>query len=228
MKNAHLRFGTMGFHRTVGNTTSRFSLQMDRLIAERNRDGIGRAHFVSVVGGDAEIAAASAIVSDQHNFTVEGPDVPFMHANLGRDAQCYRASIQLSASRRQLRHLVAISAEFAATANSEASGRTLLANSDPEFVWTSMAQILGLPAVPEWANWFYGRLDDNIAISRVHGLGCHPVLISGTKADFLRWLSDGIRNGQIHFPETNGPAIWPKISLERILSEDVSPEPQSN
>jgi hypothetical protein len=229
MKNAHLRFGTMGFHRSVGNSVSRFSLHMDRFIGERSGDGIAKAHFVSVMGGDAQIAATSAIVSDQQNFTVEGPGLPSMPVNLGRDAQCYRASIPLSSSRRPLRHLIAVSAEFAVAANSETSGRTLLANSDADFLWTSIAQIFGLPAVPEWATWFYKKLDNHIAITRIHGLGFHPVLVTGTKAEFLRWLSEGIQKGEIQFPESNGPALWPTIPFERILlpPSDLSVEADS-
>jgi hypothetical protein len=218
MKNAHLRFGTMGFHRSVGNSVSRFSLHMDRFIGERVADGISRGHFVSALGGDAQIAAASAIVSDQQNFTVEGPGLPSMNVNLGKDALCYRASLQLSTSKRPLRHLIVVSSEFAAMTNSETSGRTLLADSGREFLWTSMAQIFGLPAVPEWADWFYAKLDDNLAITPIHGLGFNPVLVTGTKAEFLQWLSEGIRKAEIRFPESNGPAAWPSLSLEEILS----------
>lgn len=222
MKNAHLRFGTMEFHKPVGNSVSRFSLRMDRFIGERVADDIAKAHFVSVVGGDAQIAATSAIVSDQQNFTVEGPGLPSMHVNLGKNAACYRASVQLSTSKRPLRHLIAVSEEFGATANTETTGRTLLAESSPGFLWAAMTQIFGLPAVPEWADWFYAKLEDNLGVSRIHGLGFRPVLVTGTKAEFLEWLSDGILKGEIQFPENNGPAAWPAISLERILAPSAN------
>jgi hypothetical protein len=218
MKNAHLRFGTMRFHKAAGNSMSRFSIHMDRFIGERTDGAVAKAHFISLVGGDAQIAAASAIVSDQQNFDVEGPGVPVMHVTLGKDAQCYRASIQLSAGKRPLRHLVAVSEEFDAISRSDTNGRTLLAESGPEFVWASMAQIFGLPAVPEWAGWFYKKLNDNLAIRPIHGLGFRPVEITGTKQEFLRWLSEGIRKGEIQLPESDGPAVWPAISMERMLS----------
>ncbi len=216
----------MAFHRSVGNSISRFSLRMDRFIGERVAGDIARAHFVSVVGGDAQIAAASAIVSDQQTFTVEGPGLAPLHMNLGKDAQCYRASIQLSTSKRPLRHLIAVSEEFGGIANSEATGRTLLADSNADFLWASMAQIFGLPAVPEWADWFYRKLDDNLAINPIYGLGFRPVLVTGTKEEFLRWLSEGIQKGEIQLPKSNGPAVWPIIPLERVLSppSEVSAE----
>ena len=164
MKNAHLRFGRMSFHKPVGNALSSFSLRMDRFIGERGSADVAKAHFLSVVGGDAQVAAASAIVSDQQTFTVEGPDLPLINANLGRDAQCYRASIQLSNSKRPLRHLIAVSQEFGAIAKSEANGRTLLAESSADFIWASMAQIFGLPAVP---NGLIGFITSSTTISQL-------------------------------------------------------------
>ena len=220
MKNAHLRLGTMTFHKSVGNSVSRFSLRMDRFIGERVANGVSRAHFLSVFGGDAQIAAASAIISEQQSFTVEGPQLPSLQVNMGKDAQCYRASVQLSGSKRPLRHLIALSSDFGAPAQAETCGRTLLADSSPDFLWASLAQIFGLPAVPEWADWFYRKLDDNLAITAIHGLGFRPVLVTGTKKEFLGWLSQGMQKREIQFPENNGPTVWPSMSLERILFSD--------
>jgi hypothetical protein len=217
MKNAHLRFGTMSFHKPVGNSMSHFSLRMDRFIGERVPNDDAKAHLLSVVGGDAQIAAASAIISEGYTFTVEGPELPPMHVSLGKDAHCYRASIQLSTSKRPLRHLVAVSEEFTAIANLEMTGRTLLAESSADFVCTSLAQIFGLPMLPQWAEWFHNKLTDNLAISPLYGLGLQPVLVTGTKTEFLRWLSEGIQRGQIQLPQKNGPAVWPKMDLEAIL-----------
>src|SRR5260370_12444418 len=228
MKNAHLRFGTMEFHRSIGNSVSRFSVRMDRFIGERVADDIAKAHFVCVVGGDAQIAAASAIASDQQNFAVEGTGLQPMHVTLGKNAQCYRASVQLSTSKRPLRHLIAVSEEFAATANSETTGRTLLAELSAGFLGAAITQIFGLPAVPEWADWFYKKLDDNLAVTPIFGLGFRPVLVTGTKEEFLQWLSEGIRKDEIRFPESNGPAVWPKIGLERALSPPTEAPVEAN
>lgn len=217
MKNAHLRIGKMTFSKTVGKSRTSFSLLVDRFIGERVSNDSPRAHFLSVFGGDAQIAAAHAIISEQESFSIEGPDVELFNVNMGKDAQCYRASIALSTSKRSLRHLVAVSKEFGDQLNSGSNGRTLLADSGPEYVWSSIAQIFGLPALPDWADWFYQKLWRNLAITKLHGLGCHPVLITGTKEEFLRWLSVGIQKGEIQLPAQNGPAIWPMIPLQRIL-----------
>jgi hypothetical protein len=83
---------------------------------------------------------------------LEGPGLAALSVNMGKDAPCYLASIPLSTSKRPLRHLIAVSQEFAAQV--EARGRTLLADSEPGNLWASMVQIFGLPAVPEWAPLF--------------------------------------------------------------------------
>lgn len=218
MKNAHLRVGTMTFSKTVGKSRTHFSLDMDRFIGERATDDGPQAHLLSVFGGDAQIAAAHAIISEQQSFAIEGPELERLNVNMGKDAQCYRASIPLSTSKRQLRHLIAVSKELRDQVNSNSQRRTLLVGSSPEYVWISIAQIFGLPALPEWANWFYQKLSKNLAITDLYGLGCRPVLITGTKEEFLGWLSAGIRRGEIQLPEQNGPTIWPSTPLESLLS----------
>lgn len=228
MKNAHLRFGKMTFSKEVGRSFSNFSVTMDRFIGERLSNEPPRAHFVSVFGGDAQIAGASAIISEAQSFTVEGPNLASMNVNMGKDAKCYRASIQISTSKRPLRHLIAVSQEFGAQVSSATCGRTLLADTRPEYLWASIAQIFGLPALPQWANWFYRRLDDNLAINRIFGLGCSPVLVTGTKDEFMRWLSEGMSRGELQFPERNGPAIWPSTELKKMLLPSVEDMSEAN
>ncbi len=46
------------------------------------------------------------------------------------------------------------------------------------------------------------------AISPLLGLGCPPVLVSGTKTVFLKWIGSALRRKQIRFPEENGPVRW--------------------
>jgi hypothetical protein len=60
--------------------------------------------------------------------------------------------------------------EFASGNMSASSGRTILAGSDDNFVWASIAQIYGIPGIPEWADWFCGRTEKP---SRDHSCGRH-------------------------------------------------------
>lgn len=82
--------------------------------------------------------------------------------------------------------------------------------------------MFGLQGLPQWADWFYGKLDDNLAITTIHGLGCRPVLVTGTKQEFLGWLSEGIRKNKIQFPKSNGATAWPPMSVETMLSSQVT------
>ena len=227
MKNAHLRLGKMTFTKAVGNSFSNFSVQMDRFVGERSKDGTTQAHLISVFGGDAQIAAARAIISEAESFVVDGPGLARLATNIGKDAETFRASIPASTSKRQLRHLIAVSKEFATPGM--VNGRTLLMDSTPQYLWASIVQIFGLPGVPEWGPWFYQKLDDNLAITRLHGLGCEPVLITGTKEEFLRWLSEGLRCAEIQMPTQNGPTIWPSTSLKDFLlpPSDFSQSPST-
>lgn len=100
---------------------------------------------------------------------------------------------------------------------SASTGRTLLAHSDPGFVWASVAHIHGLPGIPEWADWFHRQLNRHDSRIPLLGIGCQPVLVKGNKEQFLSWLSDGVRRGEIRFPHEAGPIQWPAIGITRIF-----------
>jgi hypothetical protein len=97
------------------------------------------------------------------------------------------------------------------------SGRTLLAGSDSRFVWTSVAQIHGLPGIPDWATWFSDELKSHRALDPLLGIGCSPVLVKGEKAQFLDWLSWGVESEAIRFPATTGSILWTPLSLKELF-----------
>jgi hypothetical protein len=76
---------------------------------------------------------------------VEGPGVQPIRVCLERNAQCFKGSVQLAGRRKPLRHLVALSEEFASSNVSTGSGRTLLASSENGFMWALLAHIHGIP-----------------------------------------------------------------------------------
>jgi hypothetical protein len=65
-----------------------------------------------------------------------------------------------------------------------------------------------LPVVPEWAAWFNDELNRRGAIKLLIGLGCSPVLVSGTKKLFLKWIRRALRQKRIEVPDRNGPVRW--------------------
>jgi hypothetical protein len=219
MKNAHLRFGWLTYVKCTEKTTTSIKLRLDRFIGEVLPDPPrqAKAHLISVIGGDTQIAAVSAAISLGDRFMVEGPEVQPTRVCLERNAQCFKGSLQLAGRKKPLRHLIGLSEEFGSSHGAASSGRTLLAGSNNQFVWTSLAHIHGIPGVPEWADWFAGELDSHKAIVRALGIGCSPVLIKGGKEQFLDWLSWGVESEAIRFPAETGSICRPSLGLKDIL-----------
>ncbi len=212
MQNAHERFGSLEFVKRTKDTTTRVRVYLDRVVLESARDERGQAaaHLVSIVGGDAEIGAMWAAVTEGALFHIQLPGGTPIAASLGLEAQCFRGSVAVQGRKRPARHLVAVSAELAKTkpgADREGA-RTILCDDDPVFVLYRVASRYGLPVVPEWAPWFMGELNQRKAIRPLTGLGCSPVLVSGTKATFLKWIGKALREGLIHVPKDNCSITW--------------------
>lgn len=218
MKNAHLRFGWLTYMKMTEKTTTHFKVRLDRFIGEVLPDPPrqAKAHFLSVFGTDTQIAAISAAVSLGDKFMIEGLNLASIRVGFDKKAECYKGALQLADRKKPVRHLIAISEELA-TNSSATAGRTLLAGNSPSFVWTSLAQLHGLPGVPDWAEWFVEQLEDHQAIVPLLGLGCSPVLVKGSKQQFLSWLARGVKTGQLGFPERAGPVHWLGLSLDQIL-----------
>jgi hypothetical protein len=54
------------------------------------------------------------------------------------------------------------------------------------------------------------------------GLGCSPVLVSGTKKLFLKWIRRALRQKRIEVPDRNGPVRWSLAhSFFRIGQSDL-------
>src|SRR3990172_4253865 len=209
MKNAHERFGTLEYTKRMKDTTTHIRLRLDRFIGEIEGDRNSKAHVISVVGGDSDIGAIGAAIHEQSFFTMRGPGIDPVTATLGEGAQCFRGTISI-VGRKPIRHLVAISAEMAQTrpgADPEGK-RTVLCDDDSIFVLYRVAQRFGLPAVPDWADWFKEELSRREAIKPLVGLGCSPVLVTGAKKMFLKWIGKALRQRRIQFPESNGPVCW--------------------
>jgi len=209
MKNAHDRFGVLEYTKRMKDTTTRIHLRLDRFIGEVEDGQNGKAHLISVLGGDSDVGAIWAAVVEQSGFTIEGPGNEPVTATLGEDAQCFRGTITI-AGRKPIRHLVAISAELAKTRPGADPGgrRTILCDNNPTFVLYRIAQRFGLPVVPEWAAWFNDELIRRLALIPLVGVGCSPVLVSGTKKLFLKWIRLALRQKRIEVPDCNGPVRW--------------------
>jgi hypothetical protein len=157
MQNAYERFGTLEFTKRAKDTTTHFRVYADRIVLEPSREEHGQAafHLVSIVGGDAEIGALWATVTEGASFHIQLSGRTRIAASLGLEAQCFRGSVAVPGSKLPTRHLVAVSAELAKTkpgADREGA-RTILCDDDPVFVLYRVAWRYGLAVVLRWAPW---------------------------------------------------------------------------
>lgn len=219
MKNAHLRFGWLTYIKSTEKTTTSIRLRLDRFIGEVLPDPPrqAKAHLISVIGGDTQVAAVGAAISLGDRFMVEGPGVQPIRVCLERNAQCFKGSLQLAGRKKPLHHLIALSEEFASSNLSASSGRTLLAGSNNGFIWATLAHIHGIPGMPDWADWFASELKMHQAIVPALGIGCAPVLVKGEKDQFLSWLSWAVESGAVSIPAATGSIHWPSLRLEDIF-----------
>ena len=125
---------------------------MDRFIGEVEPDPPrqARAHFISVLGGDTQIAAVNAATSRGERFEMEGPGVERISVCLGRNAQTNKGALQLADRKKPIHRLVGISEEFSTP--STATGRTLLPDAHLLFVWSSLAAFTAFPVSPGGPN----------------------------------------------------------------------------
>jgi hypothetical protein len=212
MHNAHERFGSLEFTKRTKDTTARVRVYVDRAVVDRSKDQHSQAsaHLISIIGGDSEVGALWAGVTERASFQIHLPGQPAMAVSLGPEAQCFRGSAVVSNRERPVRHLVAISSELAKTkpgADREGS-QTILCDDDPVFVLYRVAYRFGLPVVPAWSSWFMRELQARKAIRPLLGLGCSPVLVSGSKVTFLKWIGKALKDGFIRIPEENGSITW--------------------
>jgi hypothetical protein len=221
LQNAHERFGSLEFTKRTKDTTTRVRVHIDRAVLETPKDerGQARAHLLSMIGGDSEIGAMWAAVTEGASFQIQLPGQPSIAASLGPEAQCFRGSVVVPGRKRPARHLVAVSAELAKTkpgADREGA-RTILCDDDPVFVLYRVASRYGLPVASEWAPWFMGELNQRKAITPLLGLGCSPALVKGNKQTFLKWIGRALRERLIRIPAENASICWrlPSTFLEQ-------------
>lgn len=228
MNNAHLRFGRLLYQLGGESRRTAFSVLVDRLVAEtQNIAPTGhRAHLLSVLGSDAEIGAINAAISKNATFSVRARGLEPMRIYLDQHSQSYRGSVVVPGRNRPLRHLIVISQQWLTSVTAANPKNIFLFDSSPDFVWTNLAYIYGLPARPEWGQWFHQKLQDTGAFTPLLGIGCDPVLVNGDRDTFLGWLGHGVAAKELAFPAENGPILWPKITLRNVLlphNEGVPP-----
>jgi len=151
VKNAHERFGRLLYRRQTEKTATNLRVFLDAFVGEEQ----GKAHLVSVVGGDVEIVALAAAFANGDSFMVMDPCGKESIVSLGEKPLRFRGSITVSGRKRPLRHLVSCSQELA---DNIAGGKLVLVSDAQLFIWSSLVCHYGLPATPEWGPWMISQL----------------------------------------------------------------------
>lgn len=200
MKNAHERFGELVYIRRSEKTRTHIRVHLAAWIGEESK-----AHLVSVVGGDTEIGALSAAVASHDPFTVVDPNGSEKIVSLGESPTCFRGAVSIPGRRRPLKHLVALSQEMIGNNNQD---RLLLIGDEPAFVWASLVLHFGLPAVPEWADWFLSELHSRKRMQPLMGFGDKGIAVKTNRQEMLRLIERALRERKVDFPSANGPVSW--------------------
>ncbi len=219
MKNAHQRFGKLAYVRRTDKTATNIRVHLDAFVGEEH----GKAHLVSVIGGDVELGALNAAFANGDPFTAIDPSGFERIVSLGEKPLCFRGSIAIDGRKRPLRHLVACSREIADTTS---NGKVILIGDDPAFIWSSLVRHYGLPATPEWGPWMIAQLRQQKRIQELPSFGYFGVAVKATRKELLALLRRGLRTKNLSFPESNGAVEWPEVSLNKNTTYDSGRLPE--
>ena len=210
MQNAHLRLGRLEYARSSAKISTRVSVSVDRYMGEAG----GQGHLLSIFGGDADVGAIAAAISEKHSFNLTFADGRVTTFSMGPDASCYRSSIPVQGRKQPLRHLIAISQSLHANGS---AGKMLLLNYDRSLAWATLVSLLGLPAEPRWRDWMFDWLEAEAKLKPLDGIGCDPVVITATRDELLETIARGLQEESLCFPEGNGPILWPSYRVQDAL-----------
>ncbi|HWR13480.1 MAG TPA: hypothetical protein VN577_01530 [Terriglobales bacterium] len=219
MKNAYLRLGKLAYVRRTEKTATNIRVLLDAFVGEER----GKAHLVSVIGGDVELGALSAAFANGDSFTAIDPSGFERMVSLGQKPLCFHGSITLAGRKRPLRHLVACSQEIADTTS---NGPLILISDDSRFIWSSVVRNYGLPATPEWGPWVIAQLHQQQRIQELPSFGYAGVAVRATRKELLALLRRGLRTKKLRFPESNGAIEWPDVSLVKSVACDSGRLPE--
>lgn len=207
MHNAHLRLGRLEYHKLAAShksVSTHIAAHLDRLILEPAPDSsrAPRCHLFSAFGGEQEIAALHAAVTEQASFRFSGPEVAACVASIGEHAHSFRGWLQVPGRRQPVRHLVALSQElFETQAGGNAlAERTILYGREPEFLAYRLGVRFGLPLLPGWSGWIAAALAAHNRIQELPGISCRPVLVKASKQVLLDLIAGALRAGVLHIP----------------------------
>jgi hypothetical protein len=213
MRNAYQRLGRLEYQRSTGKTQTHIAVHVSHYMGEKEQ-----AHLLSYFGNDAEVAAVTAAIQENHRFDLHFPDGPKQRIGFGADASCYKGNLNPPAIKKSLRHVVAVSSWLHGNGS---AGRTFVLNDMPHtqgLVWATLVSLLGLPSDHRWGEYLLQELRQENQLIPLAGIGCTPAVIQATREQMLERIGRARSVGNIPFPETNGPIVWPTFQIKDALA----------
>jgi hypothetical protein len=130
MQNSHLRLGQLEYQRSSVKTDTHIAVHVSHYVGEKEQ-----AHLLSYFGNDAEVAAVTAAIQENHQFHLRFPEGSKQKIGFGADASCYKGNLSLPQHKKSLRHVIAVSSWL--RANGSAGGTFILHDEaqTEELVW---------------------------------------------------------------------------------------------
>ena len=213
MQNSHLRLGQLEYQRSSVKTNTHTSVHVSHYIGEKEQ-----AHLLSYFGNDAEVAAVTSAILENHRFDLRFPDGSKQRIGFGADVSCYKGNLSLPQHKKCLRHVVAVSSWLHANGS---AGRTFILNDEPhtqDLVWATLVSLLGLPADPRWGTHILEELRRENKLAPLAGIGCAPAVIEATRGEMLDRIGRACSAGDVPFPKENGPVLWPTFSMKEAFA----------
>lgn len=214
MQNAHLRLGRLEYQRSTGKTNTHIFVPVSHYVGEKEQ-----AHLLSYFGNDAEVAAVTAAIQENHRFDLQFPDGSKQRVGFGADPACYKGNLSLPAMKKILRHVVVASSWLHGNGS---AGRTYVLNDEPhtqEHTWATLVSLLGLPADPRWGGLLLEELRKEKKLVPLEGIGCSPAVVHATRDEMLDRIGRARAADRIPFPEANGPISWPAFTFKQLLAQ---------
>ena len=101
MQNSHLRLGQLEYRRSSVKTETHIAVHVSHYVGEKEQ-----AHLLSYFGNDAEVAAVTAAIQENHQFHLRFPDGSKQKIGFGADVSCYKGNLSLPQHKKSLRHVI--------------------------------------------------------------------------------------------------------------------------
>src|SRR5260370_1632945 len=184
MQNTHLRMGQLEYQRSSANTAPHKAVHVSHYLGEKDQ-----AHLLSYFGNDAEAAAVTAAIQENHRFDLRFPDGTKHCIGFGADVSCYKGNLNLPQHKKSLRHVIAVSSWLRANGS---AGRTFILHDEPhtqDLVWATLVSLLGLPTDPRWGAHLLEELRRENKLVPIEGIGCVPAVIQATREAILKTIA---------------------------------------